>query len=101
MPPEGLEWLPRPDLLTDDELIRLIGIAVRDLGVTEVRFTGGEPLLRRGLPGIIARVADLRPRAELSLTTNGIGLAKLAGSLHSAGLDRVNVSLDTLSQETF
>ena len=101
MPPEGLEWLPRPDLLTDDELIRLIGIAVRDLGVTEVRFTGGEPLLRRGLPGIIARVADLRPRAELSLTTNGIGLAKLAGPLHSAGLDRVNVSLDTLSPETF
>jgi cyclic pyranopterin phosphate synthase len=101
MPPEGLEWLPRPDLLTDDELVRLIGIAVRDLGVTEVRFTGGEPLLRRGLPGIIARVADLRPRAELSLTTNGIGLAKLAGPLHSAGLDRVNVSLDTLSRETF
>jgi cyclic pyranopterin phosphate synthase len=101
MPPEGLEWLPRPDLLTDDELIRLIGIAVCDLGVTEVRFTGGEPLLRRGLPGIIARVADLRPRAELSLTTNGIGLAKLAGPLHSAGLDRVNVSLDTLSPETF
>ncbi len=101
MPPEGLEWLPRPDLLTDDELVRLIGIAVRDLGVTEVRFTGGEPLLRRGLPGIVARVADLRPRAELSLTTNGIGLAKLAGPLHSAGLDRVNVSLDTLSRETF
>ena len=101
MPPEGLEWLPRPDLLTDDELVRLIGIAVRDLGVTEVRFTGGEPLLRRGLPGIVARVADLRPRAELSLTTNGIGLAKLAGPLHAAGLDRVNVSLDTLSAPTF
>jgi cyclic pyranopterin phosphate synthase len=101
MPPEGLEWLPRADVLTDDELVRLIGIAVRDLGVTEVRFTGGEPLLRRGLPGIIARVAGLRPRAELSLTTNGIGLARLAGPLYSAGLDRVNVSLDTLSRETF
>jgi cyclic pyranopterin phosphate synthase len=101
MPPEGLEWLPRPDLLTDDELVRLIGIAVRDLGVTEVRFTGGEPLLRRGLPGIVARVADLRPRPELSLTTNGIGLARLAGPLHAAGLDRVNVSLDTLSAATF
>ena len=101
MPPEGLEWLPRPDLLTDDELVRLIGIAVRDLGVTEVRFTGGEPLLRRGLPGIVARVADLRPRAEMSLTTNGIGLAKLAGPLREAGLDRVNVSLDTLSAPTF
>jgi cyclic pyranopterin phosphate synthase len=101
MPPEGLEWLPGPDLLTDDELVRLIGIAVRDLGVTQVRFTGGEPLLRRGLPGIVARVAALRPRAELSMTTNGIGLARLAGPLRAAGLDRVNVSLDTLSRETF
>jgi cyclic pyranopterin phosphate synthase len=101
MPPEGLEWLPRPDLLTDDELVRLIGIAVADLGVTQVRFTGGEPLLRRGLPGIVARVAALRPRPELSMTTNGIGLARLAAPLRAAGLDRVNVSLDTLSAPTF
>jgi cyclic pyranopterin phosphate synthase len=101
MPPEGLEWLPRPDVLTDDELIRLVRIAVRDLGVTQVRFTGGEPLLRRGLPGIVARAAELVPRPELSLTTNGIGLARLAAPLRDAGLDRVNVSLDTLSQETF
>jgi GTP 3',8-cyclase len=101
MPPEGLEWLPSQDVLTDDELIRLIGIAVRQLGITEVRFTGGEPLLRRGLPGIVARAAALRPRPELSLTTNGIGLARMAASLHAAGLDRVNVSLDTLSPATF
>ncbi len=101
MPPEGLDWLPKPDLLTDDEIVRLVGIAVRDLGVTEVRFTGGEPLLRPGLPGIVARVAALRPRPETSLTTNGIGLARLAGPLRQAGLDRVNVSLDTLSRETF
>jgi cyclic pyranopterin phosphate synthase len=101
MPPEGLEWLPGAELLTDDELVRLIRVAVRDLGVTEVRFTGGEPLLRRGLPGILAQVAGLRPRAELSLTTNGIGLARLAGPLRDAGLDRVNVSLDTLSPPTF
>jgi cyclic pyranopterin phosphate synthase len=101
MPPEGLDWLPKPDLLTDDEIVRLVGIAVRDLGVTEVRFTGGEPLLRPGLPGIVARVAALRPRPETSLTTNGIGLARLAAPLRQAGLDRVNVSLDTLSRETF
>jgi cyclic pyranopterin phosphate synthase len=101
MPPEGLEWLPSADLLTDDELVRLIGIAVRELGVTQVRLTGGEPLLRRGLPGIVARLAALRPRPELSLTTNAIGLARLAGPLRAAGLDRVNVSLDTLSRETF
>jgi cyclic pyranopterin phosphate synthase len=101
MPAEGLDWLPKPELLTDDELVRLIGLAVSRLGITEVRFTGGEPLLRRGLAGIIERVAALTPRPEMSLTTNGIGLEKLAGALHAAGLDRINVSLDTLSPETF
>ena len=101
MPAEGLDWLPKPELLTDDELVRLIGLAVTRLGVTEVRFTGGEPLLRRGLPDIIERVAALRPRPEISLTTNGIGLDRLAGPLQAAGLDRINVSLDTLSAATF
>jgi GTP 3',8-cyclase len=101
MPAEGLDWLPSPLLLTDDELVRLIGIAVERLGVTEVRFTGGEPLLRRGLAGLVARTAALRPRAEISLTTNGIGLSRLAEPLHDAGLDRINVSLDTLSRDTF
>jgi GTP 3',8-cyclase len=101
MPAEGLDWLPKPELLTDDELIRLIGIGVARLGITEVRFTGGEPLLRRGLTGIVARTAALRPRPEISLTTNGIGLDRLAGPLRDAGLDRINVSLDTLSPATF
>ncbi len=101
MPAEGLDWLSRPELLTDDEIGRLIGIAVQRLGVTEVRFTGGEPLLRRGLAGLVARTAALRPRPEISLTTNGIGLARLAAPLHAAGLDRLNVSLDTLSGQTF
>jgi GTP 3',8-cyclase len=101
MPAEGLDWLPSPALLTDDELARLIAVAVQRLGITEVRFTGGEPLLRRGLPGLVAAAAALRPRPEISLTTNGIGLARLAGPLHDAGLDRINVSLDTLSGETF
>jgi cyclic pyranopterin phosphate synthase len=101
MPAEGLDWLPKPHLLTDDELVRLIGIAATRLGVTEVRFTGGEPLLRRGLTGIVERVAALEPRPELSLTTNGIGLARLARPMRAAGLDRVNVSLDTLSASTF
>jgi len=101
MPAEGLDWLPKPEVLTDDELLRLIGIAVTRLGITEVRFTGGEPLLRRGLTSIVAHTAALTPRPELSLTTNGIGLARLAEPLREAGLDRVNVSLDTLSAETF
>jgi cyclic pyranopterin phosphate synthase len=101
MPPEGLEWLPSPELLTDDEVVRLVRVAVELLGVREVRFTGGEPLLRRGLAGIIARTAELDPRPEISLTTNAIGLARTAAALHQAGLDRINVSLDTLRPEAF
>ncbi|MFC9263218.1 GTP 3',8-cyclase MoaA [Streptomyces hydrogenans] len=101
MPEEGLQWLAKPDLLTDDEIVRLIRIAVTDLGVTEVRFTGGEPLLRPGLVGIVERCAALEPRPRMSLTTNGIGLKRTAGALKAAGLDRVNVSLDTLRPEVF
>jgi GTP 3',8-cyclase len=101
MPPEGLDWLPKPELLTDDEVIRLVRIAVEDLGVTEVRYTGGEPLLRRGLPDLVARTVALDPRPEVSLTTNGIGLVRLATPLKEAGLDRVNVSLDTLDRAIF
>jgi len=101
MPAEGLDWLPRPELLTDDEMVRLVRVAVELLGVREVRFTGGEPLLRRGVTGIVERVADLVPRPRLSLTTNGLGLVRLARPLREAGLDRVNVSVDTLRRETF
>ena len=101
MPPEGLDWLPSTDQLTDDEVVRLVKIGVERLGIREVRFTGGEPLLRRGLAGIVARTAELRPRPEISLTTNAIGLERTAGTLRAAGLDRINVSLDTLRPETF
>ncbi|WP_215910757.1 GTP 3',8-cyclase MoaA [Streptomyces coffeae] len=101
MPEEGLQWLAKPDLLTDDEIVRLIGIAVTELGVTEVRFTGGEPLLRPGLVSIVERCAALAPRPKMSLTTNGVGLERTAGALRDAGLDRVNVSLDTLRPEVF
>jgi cyclic pyranopterin phosphate synthase len=87
--------------LTDDEVNRLVRIAVQRLGVTEVRFTGGEPLIRRGLVGIVAAAARLEPRPQLSVTTNGIGLERLAKPLREAGLDRVNVSLDTLSAARF
>ncbi len=101
MPPEGLPWLPSAEILTDDEINRLVRIAVTRLGVTEIRFTGGEPLLRPGLVGIVAAAAALVPRPRLSLTTNAIGLDRLAPRLAEAGLDRVNVSLDTLSPERF
>jgi GTP 3',8-cyclase len=101
MPEEGLAWLPKVEVLTDDELLRLVRIGVEHLGIREVRFTGGEPLLRRGLVDIVARTAALTPRPQLSLTTNGIGLARTAAALRDAGLDRVNVSLDTLDPEKF
>jgi cyclic pyranopterin phosphate synthase len=101
MPAEGLDWLPRAELLTDDEIIRLARIAVTRLGVTEIRLTGGEPLLRPSLAGLVTRMAALAPRPEVSLTTNGIALARLAKPLHEAGLDRLNVSLDTLSPPVF
>lgn len=101
MPAEGLPWVAGPQLLDDDEVVRLIRVAVRQLGVTDVRFTGGEPLIRPGLVGIVAAVAAMTPRPRISLTTNGIGLDRLAPALHAAGLDRVNVSLDTLDRERF
>jgi len=101
MPAEGLAWLPSPDVLTDDEVLRLVRIAVERLGVRQIRFTGGEPLLRKGLVDIVRGSARLQPRPELSLTTNGIGLARLAQSLADAGLDRVNGSLDTLDPQRF
>jgi cyclic pyranopterin phosphate synthase len=101
MPEEGLAWLPRQEQLTDDEVVRLIRVGVERLGITEVRFTGGEPLLRRGLLGIVRATALLEPRPVLMLTTNGIGLERVAVPLREAGLDRINVSLDTLDPERF
>ncbi|MGV9307319.1 MULTISPECIES: GTP 3',8-cyclase MoaA [unclassified Nonomuraea] len=101
MPPEGLDWMPNAQLLTADEIVRLVTIGVERLGITEVRYTGGEPLLRRELVDIVARTSALAPRPQISVTTNGIGLARLATPLAEAGLDRVNVSLDTLDRETF
>ena len=101
MPAEGLDWMPAEQVLTDGELIRLVGVGVRLLGIREVRFTGGEPLLRRGLEDVIAATAALRPRPDISLTTNGIGLDRRARALAAAGLDRLNVSLDTLDPDRF
>lgn len=105
MPPEGLEWMGSDELLTDAELVRLVGVAVERLGVREVRFTGGEPLLRRGLEDLVAASAAMvgpdGRRAATSMTTNGVGLARRAGALARAGLGRVNVSLDTLVPARF
>ena len=99
MPAEGLDWLPTEQTLTDDEVVRLVTIGVERLGITEVRFTGGEPLLRRGLVDIVARTHALG--VETSLTTNALGLSRTAPALADAGLDRINASIDTVRPETF
>lgn len=101
MPPEGLDWLPDDSVLTDDEVVRLVRIGIELLGIREVRFTGGEPLVRRGLVDIVRRTHEIDPTVETSLTTNALGLARVAGALAEAGLDRVNVSLDSIRRETF
>jgi cyclic pyranopterin phosphate synthase len=101
MPPEGLDWLPGADVLTDEEILRLIAIGVQRLGIKTVRLTGGEPLLRKNLELLVADIAALSPVPEIALTTNGIGLAARAEKLAAAGLRRINVSLDTLDPETF
>ena len=101
MPAEGLDWAPSEELLSNDEIVRLVSIGVQRLGIDEVRFTGGEPTLRKGLEDILSRVAALQPRPEISLTTNGIGLSRRARALAAAGVDRLNVSLDTLRPERF
>ena len=101
MPAEGLDWLPGETLLSPSELGRLLTLAVTRLGIRSVRFTGGEPLLYRGLEDIVATVAALQPRPEIALTTNGVGLASRAHGLAAAGLDRVNVSLDTVDPQRF
>ena len=101
MPAAGLDWLPGGQLLRPDELARLMHIAITRLGVTSVRFTGGEPLLAHHLEEMVAAAAGLRPRPEISLTTNGVGLARRAGALAEAGMDRVNVSLDSVDRDRF
>ena len=98
MPAEGVPWLPGDHLLTTAELIALVGIAV-DLGVRTVRLTGGEPLLRPDVVDVVRGVAALD--VEVSMTTNGLRLPELVGCLRDAGLERVNISLDTLNRETF
>src|SRR3954469_13346502 len=100
MPAEGLPWLPKPDVLSFEEIHRLVRL-MAEMGVREVRLTGGEPLVRRDLPELVGRLAGTEGVEDLSLTTNGVLLDRLAGPLVAAGLRRVNVSLDSLSHTRF
>ena len=100
MPEEGLDWLPKGDILSFEEITRLTRIAT-DLGITKVRLTGGEPLLRKGLPVLIEMLLAIPGVEDLSLTTNGLLLGEQSKALSEAGLRRVNVSLDSLDEKTF
>jgi cyclic pyranopterin phosphate synthase len=100
MPEDGLEWLPREEILSFEEITRLAGV-LHDRGVSKIRFTGGEPTARRDLPGLVAMVRDRCPRASLHMTTNALLLARQADALADAGLTGLNVSLDSLDPDTF
>ncbi|MBI4570421.1 MAG: GTP 3',8-cyclase MoaA [Chloroflexi bacterium] len=100
MPEEGLQWLGRDDILSYEEIERLVRVFVR-LGLEEVRLTGGEPLVRRDLPALIEKLSRIEGLTSLSLTTNGFALKELCGELVAAGLQRINVSLDTPVREKF
>ena len=100
MPHDFAAWMPTEDLLSTDELMTILEVGI-DAGIDEVRLTGGEPLLRPDIVDIVARINSLPNPPKLSLTTNGIRLAALAQPLKDAGLERVNISLDTLSAERF
>jgi cyclic pyranopterin phosphate synthase len=100
MPETGATFMPRPEILTFEEIERFVRVAV-SLGVTKVRITGGEPLVRRDLPVLVRKLAGIEGIQDLSLTTNGVLLARHAAALYDAGLRRINVHLDTLDAERF
>ena len=100
MPHDFSSWLPSADLLTTDELIEVIEVAVSQ-GIDEIRLTGGEPLLRPDIVEIVSRINAIANPPKLSMTTNGLALAQLAAPLVDAGLSRINISLDTLDRERF
>jgi len=100
MPPQGIEWTPRPEILTTDEIVRLGSIFV-GLGITKIRLTGGEPLTRRDIGTIATRLGALPGLKTLAMTTNGISLAERAAKLRKAGLGSLTISLDTLRRDRF
>jgi len=101
MPAEGMVWQDRAEILTFEEIERIVGVFTSRLGVTGVRLTGGEPTVRAHLPVLVTKLARLAVRPELAITTNGASLRLLAEDLREAGLDRVNISCDSLRRDRF
>lgn len=101
MPAAGLPWLPRDEVLTFEEIVRLTRILVEGCGVRTIRLTGGEPLVRKGVEDLVAMLSAIDPGLDMAMTTNGILLREKAQALRAAGLKRLNVSLDTLHAERF
>ncbi len=99
MPAEGMEWVPRDELLTFEEIERVARVLVERFGITSIRLTGGEPTVRAHLPVLVRRLAALG--TDLALTTNGATLDRIADDLVDAGLRRINVSLDSLRRDRF
>jgi len=101
MPAEGLPLMPREELLSADEVVRLVDVGVGELGIEEIRLTGGEPLVRKDLEQLVAAIREHHEHLPIALTTNGIGLARRATALAAAGLSRINISLDTVDPALF
>ena len=100
MPAEGMDWMPRSEILDFEEIERVVRLLV-DLGIRDVRLTGGEPLVRREFPALVGRLRAIEGIEDLSLTTNGYLLERDAAALVAAGIDRVNVSIDSLARARF
>jgi cyclic pyranopterin phosphate synthase len=100
MPPEGVPFKPHEDMLSYEDMVFFVQAAVQ-MGITKVRVTGGEPLVRRGLPGLVGMIHSLPGIHDVSLTTNGVLLPRFAEELKAQGLDRVNISLDSLDPERY
>lgn len=100
IPTEEVEWLPRSGILSFEEIERFVRV-VAPMGIRKLRLTGGEPLLRKGLPDLVARLAAVDGIDDIGMTTNAVGLKRLAGPLRDAGLKRINVSLDTVDRELY
>ena len=100
MPAEGMPWLAREEILRFEEIERLVGLLV-EMGIDDVRLTGGEPLVRRDFPVLASMLSHIEGLQELSLTTNGYLLERDAGALAGAGIDRLNVSIDSLQRDRF